>query len=221
MHGVQGYVAHEGAARPGMTLAPAVRMRAGVLSLVVIASMLGGCQRGSEPDPLARPSSSAPAAAVAPLRESASLMDRLIQLERELALALRGDFDDDAKTRLARAEAMTDRLLESDLPFQWLADDYDVEARLRQIQALADRVMARVRRNTSADEVRPEAMALYQEVVHLRGELAQPGRNAPTPLDTLLARSRRAASPRAPEPAQPSQAEPAAQPAPADSSAGD
>ncbi|MEJ2503371.1 MAG: hypothetical protein P8177_08675, partial [Gemmatimonadota bacterium] len=101
------------------------------LSMVLIPAF--GCDDGgSERVPREAP----PAAAViAPGREAGQLTDQLEDLETELERALAGE-----PARLLPAEAITDRLLHARRPVDWLATGYDVEARLRQIQSLADRV---------------------------------------------------------------------------------
>ena len=86
-------------------------------------------------------------AALAPVASGMPLADMLERLGAVLDSAVAGDLsDDEIDARLYRAEAITDRLLDSRLPFEWLtAERYSVDARLRQIQALADRVTAQLR----------------------------------------------------------------------------
>jgi len=129
-----------------------------------------------------------PAALIAPVRESMSLETKLARLEAELGLALeRGDLDARARARIFRAEAITDRILETDPPFVWLAEGYDVEARLRQLQALADRVVAEVRRDEPKERVFQDVARLKEQVARLRVALRTPGGMPPPPLDSLLA----------------------------------
>lgn len=117
-----------------------------------------------------------------------SLDEKLALLEEELAAGEEGDaFDDQAIARLFRAEAITDRLLESRLPFAWLSEGYDLEARIRQIQSLADRLVAMVMRGTDQEEFRAEMATLRRQVAELRLALRQPGGEAPPSLDELLA----------------------------------
>jgi hypothetical protein len=88
---------------------------------------------------------------------------------------------------LYRAEAITDRLLDSRLPFEWLtAERYSVDARLRQIQALADRVTAQLRTRAPRESALEDARALRGDVQRLQAELAEGGGAAPTPLEQLL-----------------------------------
>lgn len=129
-----------------------------------------------------------PAALLAPVRESMSLDEKLKRLEVELAAFLRSDVEEsDAVLRLFRAEAITDRLLEAEPPVRWLASGYDLEARLKQLQALADRVVAQLRREPEREDVRADARALLLDVRALRLALAEGGTEAPLPLDSLLA----------------------------------
>lgn len=131
------------------------------------------------------------AAMIAPVRESMSLDDKLARLEAELGLAQeRGELDARARARIFRAEAITDRILETEPPFVWLAEGYDLEARLRQLQALADRIVAQVRRDEPEPVVRGDVERLKRQVGELRAALRAGGHSvAPTPLDSLLART--------------------------------
>jgi hypothetical protein len=150
--------------------------------------ILGAC-RGRTPDEenVAGPVPP-PAAAFAVSGESMRLEDRLARLERQLARIERHDIDDEAKTQLMAAEAQTDRLLEAEPPVQWLASDYSLEARLRQLQALADRIVAVIRRGEDDASLPDDVRALRREVTALRRDLARPGGGrAPVSLDSLLA----------------------------------
>ncbi len=124
-----------------------------------------------------------PAAMVAPGLEGVSLSDQLRVLEAELVEAEAGDADG-----LLRAEAITDRLIHADRPVDWLASDYDVEARLRQIQVMADRIVARLRRGAGLAAVAEDIHTLRMAVQDLRSQLAAEGGGpAPPTLDSLLA----------------------------------
>jgi hypothetical protein len=110
-------------------------------------------------------------------------------LDHEVAEAMGGDLDsDEAQAHLLRAEAITDRLLESELPFHWLKRDYSVESMARQIQALADRIVAKMRNGVKGQELLADVRDLRQKVLDLRKGLAAGGGPAPPSLDTLLAR---------------------------------
>lgn len=143
-----------------------------------------------------------PAALIAPVRESMSLDERLAVLQGELSAAIDGELQDDAVTRVVRAEAITDRLLETDIPLKLIDEGYFVESRLRQIQASADRILAQMRRGERRSEVLAEVKSLHEDVVGLRAALRRsPGRVPPTPLDSLLepAPPDADSSPRAPQ----------------------
>lgn len=157
-------------------------MIAGLGALVVLA----GCQRGMEDDAMSAPPPP-PAALIAPVRDSMTLDGKLERLERELTAAIDGRFEGEALYSMFRAEAITDRLLESTLPFRWLADEYFLDARLRQLQALADRVIAQLRRDEPLEKSLADAMELRRQVAELRAALAGQGGEPPTSLDSLLA----------------------------------
>ncbi|NIP79074.1 MAG: hypothetical protein GWM90_07675 [Gemmatimonadetes bacterium] len=123
------------------------------------------------------------AAVVAPGGEAATLDQQLADLESELERALAGEPD-----HLVPAEAITDRLMQASRPVDWLALGYDVEARLRQLQAMADRVVAMLRRGASLPSVRDDIETMRVAAADLRAQLSQPGGGAaPPPLDSLLA----------------------------------
>ncbi len=143
---------------------------------------LVACGRGGDGVDLDAP------AALAPVASGMPLADMLATLEAVLDSAVSGDpGDDEVAARLYRAEAITDRLLDSRLPFEWLtAERYSVDARLRQIQALADRVTAQLRTRAPRESVLEDASALRRDVQRLQAELAEGGGAAPTPLEQLL-----------------------------------
>jgi hypothetical protein len=181
------------AARVGTALAPVGRpmnraifltrlQRAGGALLLPALLAASGCQRGGDD----QPSGSAPAALLSPVAESAPLDAKLEHLQAELEAALAGEMDDRAYQRLIRAEAITDRLLEVPPPIGWLAASYDVESYLRQIQALADRIEAQIRRGGRPQAIRGDTEALHAMVVELRTAIAQPGGREPTRYESLL-----------------------------------
>ncbi|HUF11676.1 MAG TPA: hypothetical protein VMN78_01085 [Longimicrobiales bacterium] len=129
-----------------------------------------------------------PAAALSRGDGGVGLRDRLDRLEAELTAVLDGGLDEEAQASLMRAEATTDRLLEDEPDYAWLGSGYLVEARLRQIQALADRIVAEFRRGVAAELVLEDVAALRLSVTELRSRLQEPGNGAPPPpLDSLLA----------------------------------
>lgn len=141
---------------------------------------LAACEAGGANVPRDAPPA---AAVVAPGIETESLNDQLQELGAELDRALAGE-----PAQLLRAEAVTDRLIHAERSVDWLASGYDVEARLRQLQALADRVVARLRRGASLESVEGDVRTMQRAVADLQEQLAQPGGGrAPPPLDSLLA----------------------------------
>lgn len=130
-----------------------------------------------------------PAAMIAPIRENMSLAEKLERLQGELdAAVVRGHMDAYTRSRIYRAEAITDRILEEEPATAWLASAYGVEAWLRQLQAMADRIVAQIRRDEPDERILSDVARLRESVIALRTELARPGGGAPPPsLDTLLA----------------------------------
>jgi len=146
-----------------------------------------------------------PAAALTQITSTTPVAQGLALLQQELEPVLAGDIDEtDANNHLLRAEALTDRLLETRLPFQWLSgENYGLDSRLRQIQARADRVVAQIRGAAARDSVVSDVRALHQDVSDLRAAIAAGGTRAPPALEQLLAdyqASRRALPPRPPAP---------------------
>lgn len=154
-----------------------------LLSIVVLAA---GCRRNPEEDPVSEP---APPPAAALAGRGQGLDASLQLLEKELSAALGAGLDDGGVNRILTAEAITDRLLEAELPFTWLtSSSYSVESHVRQIQALADRVVAEMRSGVDEPTVMRDATELRRKVISLRTALRQGGGNAPASLDSLLAR---------------------------------
>lgn len=160
-------------------------MKRGYLILVCLGAV--GCNRAADVE-VAAVGAPPPAVVLTSALGPLSLHDKLYLLERELAAgAARGKVDDEAIARYFRAEAITDRLLASDAPYRWLAMGYDVEARIRQIQSLADRVVAQLRRGAPEAGIQEDVAELRRQVADLQGALAEPGGAAPPSLDALLA----------------------------------
>jgi hypothetical protein len=116
-------------------------------------------------------------------------LERILErLEAQIDSALDEGLGAGAVRRLAAAEAVTDRLIETGLPFEWLRVDggYSVEARLRQIQTLADRVMALSRGSVGRDSLGAGARAFRDGVRGLREDLAKGGGTPPIPVANLL-----------------------------------
>ena len=150
-----------------------------ILSLTPV--LLAGCD---DDGGLRVPRAAPPAAAVvAPGMETETLEEQLTDLVAEVERARAGEPD-----RVLMAEAITDRLIHAQRPVDWLASGYDVEARLRQLQAMADRVVARLRRGATIEEVQRELATVQTAVEDLQAQLGRPGGgSAPPTLDSLLA----------------------------------
>lgn len=155
----------------------------GLLFLTAVCA-LGSLACGRNPGDERLEAQGAPPAAalLAPRQTSEALDAQLERLRVELDAGMEGDPD-----RLLRAEAITDGLMEARRPFDWLGTGYDVEARLRQLQAMADRVVARLRRSAPLSEVAEDVETMTRAVADLRAQLAT-GRGGPAPptLDSLL-----------------------------------
>ena len=129
-----------------------------------------------------------PAAALAPLSSAHTLDQALVLLEVELQAAVANNLEGNGVASVLRAEAITDRLLETRQPFEWIAaDQYFVDARIRQIQAEADRIVAQIQSGVARDTVVSAIGALGEDVTALRSDLAAGGTRAPPSLEQLLA----------------------------------
>lgn len=146
-----------------------------------------GCNVGEEVERSAV-AAPPPAVVLTAALESLGLDDRLELLDRELAAGeARGEVDNHAIARFFRAEAITDRLLESNLPYSWLTEGYGLESRIRQIQSLADRIVAQIRRGSSEEGIMADVAALRRQVADLRSAMRGGGGDAPPSLEELLA----------------------------------
>lgn len=111
----------------------------------------------------------------------------LVLLQAQLDSALAAGLDGAGPAHLVRAEAISDRLLETRLPFAWIsAESYSVEARLRQIQTQADRIVALRVGGARREDVTSEIQQLRDAVAGLRRDLGASGGAAPTPVQQLL-----------------------------------
>lgn len=152
--------------------------------------MMGACALGAtacaeEPGEERLEAQGAPPAAamLSPAQGAESLDSQLERLRAELAAGMEGDPE-----RLLRAEAITDGLMEASRPFDWLVAGYDLEARLRQLQAMADRVVAQLRRGAPLSQVAEDVDLMTRSLDDLREQLAAGGGGpAPPTLDSLLA----------------------------------
>ena len=155
------------------------------LLLFVLLLLAAGCRRNPEDEAVSQP---APPPAAALAAQGRSLDESLRDLERELSAALGSGVAKGGEGHMLQAEAITDRLLEAQLPFTWLASrSYSLEGYVRQIQALADRIIAEVRSGTDRGTIVEDATLLRQKVIALRRDLALGGGKPPVSLDSLLA----------------------------------
>jgi hypothetical protein len=153
--------------------------------LMFVGLALPGCwdAPGEAPAQAAPP----PAAALAPLSSGNTLDQALGLLEAELQAAAANNLEGSGVGNVLRAEAITDRLLETRQPFEWItAERYFVDARIRQIQSEADRIVAQIQSGVARDSVVAAISGLADAVTRLRGELAAGGTQAPPPLRQLL-----------------------------------
>jgi hypothetical protein len=124
-----------------------------------------------------------PAAAVLAPGQGIDLSEMLARVAQEIEQAMAGEPD-----RVLTAEAMTDQLLQVPRDVDWLATGYSVEARLRQIQAQADAIVALMRRGATLSAVDSDLRTLKASIRDLQRQLDLPGGGpAPPTLETLLA----------------------------------
>ena len=108
-------------------------------------------------------------------------------LDRHLVNAMAGQLDGSAGEEFLRAEAMTDRLLEARMPFEWIpSESYSLESKLRQIQSSADRVLAQLRTAAPTPQMLQDLRLLRTDVARLRQIVAAGGASAPIPVNRLL-----------------------------------
>jgi hypothetical protein len=151
------------------------------LILLFLTLGVGACDLSPDPGPVGREPPPA-AALLAPGRDT-PLLEKLDAVMAEIELAIESE-----PARVLTAEAMTDQLLHAPRDVDWLATGYSVEARLRQIQAKADGIVAMLRRGASLAAVEAELALLRADVQDLRRQLQLPGGGpAPPTLETLLA----------------------------------
>lgn len=111
----------------------------------------------------------------------------LALLQVQLDSAVDSGLDETSARNLDRAEAISDRLLETRLPFAWLsAESYSLEARLRQIQTRTDRAQALRAGGGRRDEVFEAVEDLRGAVAGLRAGLVAGGTVPPPPVRQLL-----------------------------------
>jgi hypothetical protein len=157
--------------------------RIAALCTCLLAGATAGCQW-----PSGASTSAPPARLLTEIGPQTPVGDALALLQAQLDTVLAAGLDDAGPAGLDRAESISDRLLETRLPFAWIsAESYSVEARLRQVQSMTDRVGAMRAGGARHDEVLVEIDSLRVAVGRLRDDLAKGGRAAPPPVQQLLA----------------------------------
>lgn len=148
--------------------------------LILPLVLLMACERETT---LRVPREAPPAAAVvAPGMGTEMLDEQLRRFEAEIHLALEGDPE-----RLLTAEAISDQLIHARRSVDWLADGYSVEARLRQLQTMADRIVSLLRRGASLESVEEDVSIMLVAAQDLQRRLEnQGGGAAPPSLEDLL-----------------------------------
>jgi hypothetical protein len=155
-------------------------------TVLLLLPWIVACERSNPEENAVSSPAPPPSAALAPIRGQVRLDQTLAQLESQLTAAIRGDGE--FTEHLTNAEAITDRLLETQLPFAWITSRaYGVESKLRQIQSLADRLLAQLRSGVREEVVRRDARDMFQRVRDLRTALRAGGGPPPLSLDSLLA----------------------------------
>ncbi len=152
---------------------------------MLLGAWLGGCR--VRPEERAGGVAPPPAAALAAGADTIPIRAQLAELDSVTVRAQRSGDEAERGDLILRAEALTDRLLESQLPFAWSAGSYSIESQLRQLQALADRIVAEVRRGERGAAVDADLRLFQQRIMALQADLRRPGRAAPPSVDSLLA----------------------------------
>jgi hypothetical protein len=152
-------------------------------ALILSVMLLAGC--GAAPQE--EPPMLATAVIMNEIRPGTPLEELLHLLDEHLVRAMAGRMDGESVSEFRRAEALSDRLLEANLPFEWFAhEQYSLESRLRQIQSMADRVMALLDTGAPHDELLTDLRLLRSQVVRLREDVSRGGSRAPPPIGRLL-----------------------------------
>jgi hypothetical protein len=151
-----------------------------VIRTIPVTLVLLACDPSPDQGRVAR--EAPPAAAILAPGQDMSLIEKLRMVETEIDLALEGE-----PARVFSAEAITDQLLHAPRDVDWLATGYLVEARLRQIQAKADAIVAMIRRGGTQAAIEPDLIVLRTAVQDLQRQLQLPGGGpAPPRLERLL-----------------------------------
>jgi hypothetical protein len=172
---------------------------------MLLMAALAACELS--PDPTRAGREAPPAAALLAPGQDVPLEEKLRMVEAEITRALEVD-----PAHALTAEAITDQLLHAPRDVDWLATGYLVEARLRQIQAQADGIVAKIRRGATLAGIEGDLITLRTAVQDLQRQLELPGGGpAPPRLEQLLAQDPlrdirgRVGAPPAPAPSAPTQ----------------
>lgn len=150
---------------------------------ILLITLVAACGPTTVPDDAPE----ATIAVMAEVRPGTPLDEMLEMLDQHLVNAMAGQLDGNAGDEFLRAEAITDRLLEARMPFEWIpSESYSLESKLRQIQSSADRIMAQLRTAAPRSQMLQDLRTLRSEVALLRQTVAVGGAPAPVPVDRLL-----------------------------------
>ncbi|HEX2168332.1 MAG TPA: hypothetical protein VHG09_13945 [Longimicrobiales bacterium] len=150
---------------------------------LVLLTTLVACGPTTPPDDVPE----ATIAVMAEIRPGTPLHDMLEMLDQHLVNAMAGQLEGTAGDEFLRAEAITDRLLEARMPFEWIpSENYSLESKLRQIQSSADRVLAQLRTAAPRPQMLQDLRSLRTDVALLRRTVAAGGGPAPVPIDRLM-----------------------------------
>ncbi len=166
-----------------------MRLSMPLAALALVASLaLAACtQKNPEYDPLSAPPPP-PAAVLGPALDTVPLPAKLARMQDLLEDAIAHGITGQGTTRIVAVKLLADRLLEVPPPFPWLKAGYSTDSRLRQVEALADRVLSELRRDDVDESVAmADTRQLRDAVARLRQDLALGGATPPVPIDTLLA----------------------------------
>jgi hypothetical protein len=155
-----------------------------LLAIRVLPALLlcAACGAAPQPEP-----TRASVAIMTEVRPGAPLDEILQLLDEHLVRALEGRMEGESVEDFRRAEAISDRLLEAFMPFEWIdSEQYSLESRLRQVQSQADRVLAMLETGFPRDSMLDELRVLREQVVGLRGTIAAGGTRAPPHIHQLL-----------------------------------
>jgi hypothetical protein len=152
-------------------------------ALILLMSFAAGCGPTAPPDDSPRTTF----AVMAEIRPGTPLDEMLERLDQHLVNAMAGQLEGSAGTEFLRAEAISDRLLEARMPFEWIpSEHYSLESKLRQIQSSADRVLAQLRTASPRPQMLNDLRLLRTSVAVLRQVVAAGGTDEPVPVARLL-----------------------------------